>query len=453
MTEALMILALVLANGVFSGAEIAVLSLRKTRLRELLDAGHVRAKAVQALRDQPERFLATVQTAITVIGAAAAVFGGDVFAERLSAALSRVHVLAPYAKQVGFALVVAAISFLSLVLGELVPKSLALRAAERYAMLMAPILLGLSYVARPVIWVLTASSNLVLRLFHDRTSFTETRLSPDELREMVEDAAKTGALDARTSEIASRAIDFRELTAASVMVPRVQIVALPKDASVRLVQQTLARHVHTRIPVYEGTIDNIVGYVATKDILLPSLRGEVFTIEKHLRPVRFVPGSARAIDLLHDMQQQRGSIALVVDEQGGLHGLVTIEDLVEELVGEIFSEHDSPNPLIAREADGSALVSGIASVRDVNRELSLDLPESEHWHTLAGLCITLAEEIPVVGARFTAPDGTVLEVVDASARRVRSIRLHPRTTAHAVTPDSGDGTPLREGSNRGDENT
>lgn len=425
MTEALVILALILVNGFFSGAEIAVISLRKTRLRELLEGGQVRARAVQALRDQPERFLATVQTGITVVGAAAAAFGGDVFAERLARLLMHSSLLAPYAKQIGFALVVAIISFLSLVLGELVPKSLALRSAEGYAMLMAPLLLGLSYVARPVIWLLTTSSNLVLRLFHDKTSFTETRLSPDELREMVEEAAKTGALDPRASELATRAIDFRELTVAAVMVPRVQIVAIARTATVEQVRQALGRHVHTRIPVYEGTLDNIVGYVATKDIILPALRGEPLLIDRLLRPVRFVPGTVRALDLLQDMQQQHGSIAVVVDEQGGLQGLVTIEDLVEELVGDIFSEQDSQPSIIQREPGGTALVQGTAAVRDVNRALKIDLPESDHWHTIAGLCITLAEEIPAQGTRVMCPGGAELEVVDASPRRVRCVRVHP----------------------------
>ncbi|MFO0577998.1 MAG: hemolysin family protein [Polyangia bacterium] len=431
MTEALLILALILANGVFSGAEIAVISLRKTRLRELIESGHARARAVQALRDQPERFLATVQTGITVISAAAAAFGGDVFAERLARLFLRVGVLAPYAKQLGFALVVALISFLSLVLGELVPKSLALRAGEGYAMLTGPLLLGLSYVAWPFIWLLTASSNLVLRLFGDKTSFTETRLSPDELREMVEEAAKTGALDPRASELATRAIDFRELTAAAVMVPRVQIVAIPRSASAEQVQQALASHVHTRIPVYEGALDNIVGYVATKDIILPALRGEPFAVDRFLRPARFVPGTMRALDLLHEMQQQRGSIALVVDEQGGLHGLVTLEDLIEELVGEIFSEQDAQTSLLQREPGGTALVPGTTAVRDVNRALRIELPESENWHTMAGLCITLAESIPEAGARIRCPDGTELEIVEASPRRVRSVRVHPRQPAAA----------------------
>lgn len=426
MTEAIVILALILANGLFSGAELAVISLRKTRLRELIDEGHARARAVQALRDQPERFLATVQSAITVIGAAAAAFGGDVFAERLARFVAHSGLLAPYAKQIGFALVVGTISFLSLVLGELVPKSLALRSNEGYAMFMGPVLLGLSHISRPFIWILTSSSNLVLRLFGDKTSFTETRLSPDELREMVEEAAKTGALDPRAGELAARAIDFRELSVASVMVPRVRVVSIPRDAKADQLQKALSQHVHTRIPVYEGTVDNVVGYVATKDLIVPALGGESFLVDKFMRPIRFVPGSVRALDLMHDMQQQRGSIAVVVDEQGGMLGLITIEDLIEELVGKIFSEHDAPANNIQREPGGTALVLGTAAVREVNRALKIELPESEQWHTIAGLCIALAHEIPAQGTRLQASDGSDLEIADASPRRVRAVRIHPR---------------------------
>ncbi|HNN95171.1 MAG TPA: hemolysin family protein [Pseudomonadota bacterium] len=426
MTEAIIILALIVANGLFSGAELAVISLRKTRLRELIDEGHARARAVQALRDQPERFLATVQSAITVIGAAAAAFGGDVFAERLARLVAHAGLLAPYAKQIGFALVVGTISFLSLVLGELVPKSLALRSNEGYAMFMGPVLLGLSHISRPFIWILTSASNLVLRLFGDKTSFTETRLSPDELREMVEEAAKTGALDPRAGELAARAIDFRELSVASVMVPRVRVVSISREASAEQLQRALSQHVHTRIPVYEGTADNVVGYVATKDLIVPTLGGEPFTVDKFMRPIRFVPGSVRALDLMHDMQQQRGSIAVVVDEQGGMLGLITIEDLIEELVGKIFSEHDAVANTIQREPSGTALVMGTTPVREVNRALKTELPESEQWHTIAGLCISLAHEIPAQGTRLTASDGSELEIADASPRRVRAVRIHPR---------------------------
>lgn len=425
MSDALIILALILANGLFSGAEIAIISLRRTRLRELVDAGRRRARLVLRLREQPERFLATVQVGITVVSAAAAAFGGEVFAERLALWFRHVGVLAPYAKQLGFAGVVAVVSYLSLVLGELVPKSLALRSAERYSMLAAPVLLGLSFIARPLVWFLTASSNLILRAFQDKTSFTETRFSPDEIQEIVEEAARTGSLDPRTSEIASRALDLRNLTAASVMVPEPNMVVLPRDASPEQIHKVLTRKMHTRLPVYEGSIDRIVGYVSTKDLLLPALRGQPVQLDRLLRPIQFVPASTKATNLLSVMQNRRSSIAIVVNEQGGCMGLVTIEDLLEELVGEIFSEHDPAFEAIRREPGGTFLVQGTLPVRDINRALELNLPEGEEWVSIAGLCIALAGLIPESGARLTTENGIDLEVADASPRRVRSVRIHP----------------------------
>jgi putative hemolysin len=432
-TDALIILALIAVNGLFSGAEIATLSVRKTRLRELVDENKRGARAVQALRDQPERFLATVQVAITVVSAAAAAFGGDVFAEKLARLVMRVPLLAPHAKQIGFALVVAIIAYLSVVFGELVPKSLALRAAEGYSLLVGGLLLFVSYVARPIVWVLTVSSNLVLRVFGDRTSFSEARLSPDELQELVEEAAKTGSLDARTSEIASRAIEFRHLTAASVMVPRDQMLALPRAATQAQTRSAFQSQIHTRVPIYEGTQDNIVGYVALKDLVMQWLRGELFSVEPFIRPALFVPASIKASDLLQKMQQRRGSIAMVVDEQGVLLGLVTIEDLIEELVGEIVGEHERAPATIVKEPDGAALILGVAPVREVNRVLGLELPEGSSFSTLAGLCIHLAGHIPEQGATLTSPDGSVLTIVEATPRRVRQIRLRP-PSAPAAAP-------------------
>lgn len=433
--DGLIILALIALNGLFSGAEIATLSVRKTRLRELVDLGRPGARAVHALREQPERFLATVQVAITVVTAAAAAFGGDAFADRLARLVARIPALATYAKQCGFALVVALIAYLSVVFGELVPKSLALRAAEGYALLVGGLLLGLSYVVRPVAWLLTASSNLVLRLFGNRTSFSEVRLSPDELQALVEEAAQTGALDERTSEIAARAIEFRRLAATSVMVPRSQILALPRTATQEQTLAAFQTQIHTRIPVYEGAVDNVIGYVALKDLVMQSLRSEPFTLQPFLRPPLFVPESIQAVDLLQRMQKQQGSLALIVNEQGGLQGLVTIEDLIEELVGEIIGEYERAPMAIHRDGDGSALIQGLTPVREVNRALGLKLLESSKFSTLAGLCIYLAGHIPAQGTKLTSPDGTELEIVEATPRRVRQIRL--RRSSASVSPLGG----------------
>lgn len=425
-------LALVVANGVFSSAEIAIITLRKTRLSQLVEAKRAGARAVLSLRDAPERFLATVQIGITVISATAAAFGGASLAARLTPALERVPAIAPFAHQIALGLVVAIVSYLSLVVGELVPKSLALRAPERYALLLGRPLLGLSFLARPIVWLLTASSNLLLRPLGDRTTFTEARLSAEELEQLVEEAGKAGSLDLPTAEIASRALAFRDLTAGDVMVPRSRVVALPRDADPEDLRRLLLEEGRSRMPVYDGTLDNVVGYVMAKDLAAMAWEKHLIVLDDLIRPVHFVPETARAVHVLKELQQRRTQIAVVVDEHGGVAGLLTLEDLVEELVGDILGEREQPEALVKREPDGSALVRGEAPIREVNRALDLDLPEGDGYSTVAGLCIAIAGALPERGARLTTGDGTEIEVLDASPRVVRMVRLRPPSPAAAA---------------------
>ena len=423
--ELLIIVALVIANGVFSGAEIAIIALRRTRLAQLAEAGRPGARAVQRLRASPERFLATVQTGITVVGATAAAFGGSSLAARMAPAIAAVPALAPHARQLALALVVAIVSTLTLVLGELVPKSLAQRSAEPYALVMGRPLLALSLLARPAVWFLTWSSNLVLRPFGDRTTFTESRLSAEELEQLVEEAGKAGALDAPTAEIASRALALRDLTAAEVMVPRSQVVALPRDASPDDLRRLLLEEGRSRMPVYDGTLDEVVGYVLAKDLAAMAWERQLIVLDDLVRPIHFVPGSAHAVGVLRDLQRWRAHLAVVVDEHGGMAGLLTLEDLVEELVGEILGEEEEPRALFQREPDGALLVRGDAPIREVNRALGTALPEGEDYSTVGGLCVALAGAVPERGARVTVSDGSELEVVEASTRAVRRVRLRP----------------------------
>ena len=229
-SELLIIFVLIACSGLLAGAEIAIVSVRGSRLRELVDSGRASALALSRLRSDPERFLATVQVGITVIGATTAAFGGATFAEELAPPIARVAALEPYAGEIALAVVISLVSFLSVVVGELVPKSLALRLCEPYALVAARPLLALAAVARPAVWLLTASSNLFLRIFRDSTTFTEGKVSIDELRHVVDAAERTGSIDPGTSEIASRAFELAELTAADVMVHRRFVVALPLDA-------------------------------------------------------------------------------------------------------------------------------------------------------------------------------------------------------------------------------
>nr|BDT35938.1 hemolysin family protein [Myxococcus sp. MH1] len=415
---------LVLANGVFAGAELAIISIRRTRLKELMEQGSGSAKAVEALRANPERFLATVQIGITVIGATAAAFGGASIANRLAPVLMELGLPETTADEVALAAVVVFVSFLSLVLGELVPKSLALRASERYGMLIGRPLLGLSWVMRPVVWFLTASSNVVLRLFGDKTNFTESRLSAEELQALVEEAAKQGSLDPKAGEIASRAFEMGELTVGELMVTREQIVALRRHASADEIRQMLLERGHSRMPVFEGSLDNIVGYVIAKDLLAVAWEGNLIVLEDVLRPAFFLVETMRAMDALKELQRRRMQLAIIVDERGGVVGLVTVEDLVEEMVGDILSESETPEELVRRESPVAAVVQGSAAIRDINRELGLELAEDGDYSTVAGLSIALAGgAIPEPGTKLKTKDGLELEVVEASPRRVRTVRI------------------------------
>lgn len=423
LSELLIILALVLLNGVFAAAEIAVVSLRGSRLDALVTAGSRRARAVKRLRKEPERFLATVQIGVTVVGAVASAFGGATIAARLHGTLQSMPRLAPHAESIALTVVVTLVSYLSLVLGELIPKSLALRFGERYALLIARPLLGLSWLARPAVWFLTASSNVVLRFFGDRTTFTEARLSAEEIQQLVEEAADAGSVHKDAGQIASRALDFAELSVAKVMIPRHKVVAVPRAATLEQVREIVAKNGHTRMPVYGASLDDVIGYLNVKD-LFARPQAALEDPGDVVREPYFVIETMPALLLLEELKRRRTQFAIVVDELGMTSGIVTLEDLVEEIVGDVFSEHDAVSPpSFRREPDGSFVVQGDAPVHELNRRLELDLPEGERWSTIAGLCLELAGHIPAAGERLRAPNGAELEIVDASERQVRAVRV------------------------------
>jgi putative hemolysin len=439
--ELLIVLGLTLLNGIFSGAEIAVVSVRRTRLQQLVDEKRPGARALLSLRKHPERFFATVQIGITVVATAAAAFGGLTMARHIEPWLAAIPGIGRHrAEPISLALVIAGISYLSLVLGELVPKSLALRASERYALVIAKVLLGLAFVARPLVKLLTASSNLVLRPFRDRTDFMETRLSSAELQQMLDEAAKTGALHDTTGEIASRAIDFERLPLRDACVPRDRIDALPRSASTEQIRDFLLEQRRSRIPIYDRSLDEIVGYASAKDIVSVAWDGKLVVLEDVLRPIKLFPENTPALEVLRFMRRERQRIVIAVDEHGVVSGLATFEDLVEELVGDVSSEHHEDREAIVREPTGSAIVRGEVPLREVNRALGLALPEAPGATTIGGLCAKLAGGIPNRSARLAAEDGTVLVVLDANPRGVRRVRVHPPPRPAPPEPEGEHGS-------------
>ncbi|CAN5774003.1 hypothetical protein BH11MYX2_BH11MYX2_25010 [soil metagenome] len=226
------------------------------------------------------------------------------------------------------------------------------------------------------------------------------------------------------------------------MVPRNRVVALHRRASAEEIQRAILEEGHSRMPVYDGTIDNIVGYVVARDVLALSWQKGLLVLEDILRPPHKVPESTRALDLLREMQRRHTQMSVVVDENGGLSGLVTSEDLIEELVGDIMSEDDVAEQFFTREPGGTILVQGWAAVRKVNRDLHLDLPVGKDRTTIAGLCMSLAQAIPQAGEKLPTDNGTILEVIESSPRRVRRVRIHP--VAHPDDLDEG-GSAAAEG--------
>jgi putative hemolysin len=335
--ELLVILGLALVNAFFSGAEVAILSVRKTRLSELAHEGVAPAQAALRLREAPERFLATVQVGITVVGASAGAFGGAALEGPMARLLAKVG-LGAAAEDLAFASVVAFISFLTIVIGELVPKSLALRHSERTALLVARPLELLARVSRPVVWFLTGASNALLRPFNDQTNFTEARLSSEELQALVQESTAASSIDREAGQIASRAIDLGRLAARAVMVLRADITWIDLNAPRERVEAVLRTAPHARYPVHDDTGEP-AGYVLAHEIYAQLLDGE-FDLPSLLREIPTFSEGAAAVEILRALQSARSEIGLIVDDGGAPSGLVSIEMLAEELFGEIAAENE-----------------------------------------------------------------------------------------------------------------
>lgn len=418
-------MALVALNGLLAGSELAIVSIRKTRVDELLRQGRSGAPAVARLRSDPERFLATVQIGITVVGSAAGAFGGASIARDLEPVLR--PALGNLAPEVAFALVVGAVSYFSLVLGELVPKSLALRAGESYALIVSRPLLVLSRLSGPLVWVLTASSNAVLRLFGDRTNFIESRVSPGEIQQLVDEATNAGTVHPAAGEVVARALELGDVTAAHVMIPRGDVVGISARADAGAIRRIILENGKSRFVVYEGTIDEIVGYVTLRDLVSVLMEDTLLVLDDAIRAPLVVPRAMLCADLLAEMRRTQIQLALVIDEGGSVIGIATMEDVLGELVGDVGGEHGEPRRTdVLRRPDGSFEIDAAASLREVRRALDRDLPGGDEALTVAGLVLELAGRIPRPGEEIELPDGSRIEVLEASTHRIKRVRLRPR---------------------------
>jgi putative hemolysin len=438
LTEVGIIALLILINALFVAAEIALVTVRRSRIQQLIEEGNRGAARVDRLVTQPGRFLAVIQLGITFIGFLAAAFAGASIVGTLQQALEGVPVVGAQAALVALLAVTLVISLVTIVVGELVPKSVALAHAESFALFFAVPIETLGRVFAPVVWLLTGATTAITRLLGVSGAPTE-RLTAEELMILVERGGQQGTIEAEEQQMIGAVLELGEQHVHEVMVPRIDIKAVPVAVPLDELVETIVREGHSRIPVYEESIDNIVGILYAKDLLPYLAHRDTPAIASILRTPLFVPESITIDDLLHNFQRRKVHIAIVLDEYGGTAGLVTIEDLIEEIVGEIQDEYDVEEPMIEPIGDDEARVDGRASVDDLAEHfgMALEAADREQYDTVGGLVYHEIGGVPNVGDMVEV-DGMTLTVESTDGRRVGKVlvaRRRAETETESPTTD------------------
>ena len=426
--EMLIVLLLIVGNGFFAMSEIALISARKSRLQQWANEGDAQARSALELANAPTQFLSTVQIGITLVGTLAGAFGGVTIAGRLAAQLDRVAWLAPYGHAVSVVIVVVGITYLTLVVGELAPKRLALRNPERIACAVAGLMRTLSRVTHPVVRLLSASTEIVLRLLGSRPS-SEPPVTSEEIEVLMEQATQAGVFEEREQDMVEGVLHLNNRRVSALATPRTDIVWLALDATREEIREQVASSAHDRFPVCEGNLDNVVGVVRTGDMLAHCLASGAIDLRALSHPPLFVPETMFASKALELLKQSAVHLAFVMDEYGGLQGMVTINDIVEEIVGDI----ETDRPHATRRKDGTWLIDGMLPIHDFKELFNLKrLPgeERDNYQTVGGFVMMRLGHIPQTTDQFRW-GGLRFEVLDMDERRVDKVlvsQVKPEST-------------------------
>jgi len=433
--EIIIIALLIVLNGFFVAAEFALIRVRRTRIDQLVEEGHRGARRVRKLVAKPGRFLAVIQIGITFVGFLAAAFAGATIVDDLERLLAGIPIIGAQAGLIALLLVTALVSLLTIVFGELVPKAIALAHADRLALIFAGPIDFLGRLLNPLVWLLTTLTGAITRLF-GISDQQQDRITAEELMILVERGSEQGVIEAEEQQMIGAVLELGEQRIHEVMVPRIDIKALPSTAPLDEIVETIVREGHSRIPMFEETIDNVIGILYAKDLLPYLARNEMPAIPAILRTPLFVPESISVDDLLHTFQRRKVHIAIVLDEYGGTAGLVTIEDLIEEIVGEIQDEYDVEEPMIEAISDGEARIDGRASIDDLAEHfgIALDGADREQYDTVGGLIYHEIGGVPIVGDTVEV-DGLTLTVETTDGRRVGKVLVVRRLPNGAPADD------------------
>jgi len=415
--DVIVVLAIVLVGGFFAGAEMALVSLREGQIRRLRQRGKRGQRAAKLAQD-PNRFLSSVQIGVTVATLLTGAFGAATLAGDLKSVLIRHNVSAGWASTISLIVVTGVISFFTLVLGELAPKRLALQRPEPVAQFAAPVLDRISVLARPLVWLLSRSTDLVVRLLGGDPSMSRGVMTEEELRDLV---AGTQALSADERHIVREVFDAGKRQLREVLVPRTEVEFIAAATPLERAAKIAAAAPHSRFPVYQDSYDDIIGFVHVRDLLNPDLAGGQVPVREVARPVKRLPTSKRVLSALSEMRRDRAHMAIVVDEYGGTAGIVTLEDLVEELIGEIQDEYDLEEPGPTKLLGGQVEVDGLLNLDEFAEQTGVNLPEGP-YETVAGYVLAKLGELPGVGAEVEI-NGYRLTVTQLDGRRIARVRV------------------------------
>lgn len=422
--DILIILVLIIANGLFAMSEIAVVSARKARLQQKANEGDPRARYALELAKEPNLFLSTTQIGITLVGIFAGAFGGATIAERFAVYFEKIPVLAPYGEFISLFLVVACITYLSLIIGELVPKRLALNNPERVAMVIANPMRILSKITSPIVFLLSASTEIVLKVLRVRQS-NEPPVTEEEIKVMIEQGTKAGMFEEAEQDMVERVFRLGDQRVSALFTPRTSIEWLDLEDSLQDNLHVIKEGTHSRYLVCAGELDNVVGIVQVKDLLDQMVDGQVLDLKGLLRDPLFVPETTRALKVLELFKQSGTHLAVVIDEYGHILGLITLNDILEALVGDIPSEEEGSSPKIVRREDGTWLVEGMLSIdefKDYFQIKKLPGEERDTYQTIGGFVMMFMEIVPDPGDHFEW-GGYCFEVVDMDGNRVDKLLI------------------------------
>jgi putative hemolysin len=420
--EVLILAGLFVLNGLFAMSEIAIVSARKIRLQQAAEDGVSSAKTALQLANEPSHFLSTIQVGITLIGIMSGAYGEAALSGKLAGFLEQFPEIAPYSHGLALGLVVIGITYFSLIVGELVPKRLALLRPEKIAMVMARPMRGLAVVAYPLVKVLSLSTDLVLWLLRVRKS-EEPLVTEKEIKLMIDQGTEAGVFHKSEKEMVANVMRLDALRVGAIMTPRMDIYYLDVEDPVEENRKKLIDSPYSMVPVCKRGLDNVLGFIQAKDLLRRALNCEPMELKAAVRPAHFIPKSLSPVQLLEEFKRTKTALGLVVDEYGEIAGLVTLKDVLEAIVGDIPSEEIEEEPEAVRREDGSWLLDGTLSIEKFKQLFDVEeLPDEAagNFHTIGGFVMLQLGHVPKAADHFHW-DGLCFEVVDMDKHRVDKI--------------------------------